>query len=1619
MQARKIVLAALPLVVLALHPRVASAAEVCGDGIDNDSDLMADEGCNPSAVTGVCESPLSCRTAGRVAPTSGNVVYTLPPDVAPDVAYGPSLSFQRFYTSLYEPGGGAPAYRKPLGPHWGHNYMSWLDKDTAPSPDQVILHTVTGQDVLFQYASTNGGYDYYTPQEGFEADYLRQSTSSPYQWELRTLTGTVYVYDWASPTGKLTEVRDTLATPNKVTLAYDGSGQVSTVTDASNRKRFLFSYASGVASTLAYQTFDGSTWTTRVTVVYGYTSGNPTSVSIGSKVAQTMQYSGGYLTKVVDGDNKDIISLTYLAATPGKVVRSVSESGELGYEYNSSRGACSGGTVIFFNRVGNATCDSDANCGADHLCGGIANPSSTPAGFCYRAARCLITTSPDEDLVETVTALPVSGGCTGACVKNIEYDWGSTPDLIGEKQADGTWTSYQRNADGLVTLMARGDTDSDPTNAGGHKTWYFYGDANFPGRVTEERRISELKASASPACDAGTTTDCARTLYTWNADGLLAAVQEIGFTFDATGAIVSYSYTTSHTYDARGRITLSDGPLAGSNDVIEYTYWSSSDLLKDGYPKEVKRKKDSSNYLVDTTDSYNYWGSATSRQEPDGTLTCATFDADRGTLTESRVAMASQTSCSIVNSADLRTAYEYDPRLRLTKTKNPFGDCILREYDSAGRLWKVKERDDCNPLSSGNTLIYTYSSAGVPSDSLVTLVEYLDESGIVRREQEYTYHDSRHPASVINPVNKAYSRAYTYTADGTLAQVDFEAGIGRSLWLPDALDRVDEFRRYKTSSTFDAWTFDYAAQLPSPSQVADGDSKAVQSFSDDLGREAKVVSPDSGTTLKVHDAAGRVVTIVEADGTAGETTHIFTYDNLGRMLTADYGTENCGSGQPVDITYAYDAAPVSCPVGATCARQAGRLAYARSTLLCSTSYADKTLDQETFYSYDDAGRAVQEYIRDDAGRIATQAYAWTKNGRLSQVTSPSGVQTNWLYNELGNTDANKIGALMRDGNAVAASVKWLPFGPIMQYSQMNATTGSFGLLWQVGAYLTWNKAYRPSKVEYANGIVTTDFSVTYEEDLKGRTTALDYSATAIPDRHLTYDWLDRITCDATTAGTCPTSGPTLRSNMNGTPAYTASNDRTQMVHYHPSTGTRAYSYTLKPGRDQIDYFITSPATGTTTFTWDHRGNRSGEASDYYAEAWRSYTYDGRSNVRQISGEVFDAIAGEWTTYTLTNAYDHKGRRVFKSYSQGGYNPYTAQWFFYYDTEDRLIEVKHTPNIASSSIYSLYQFHWMETRPIAYWQTDYPSVTTSRRYLYSDAGDKVLEAWTWPTSGAATKVWSLSPDAFGWDEIVAGASVYQPLRGDRSRAYHDPETVVYDYPTSTVIRPALDCVVAVYYDPLTGSLLQAGDTLAEESYTPPAGAVARSRLDGSGGCSVCEYVPRADDCYRACVDSWGCEGHGCSGIPGGGGSSHWGNEGRGGGLGGGGSWNGGAGGGDCAGLGEWGGHYGCYGWENTGGPANQLPGDLNRDGILGNECLEANQIGNCADDDDDSSDPPLQSCSKLASDSVKLRCRRLIVANCEIYRFETDPTYTQCEECNEIRQEMVDNRCLFTSPPPAP
>ena len=274
----------------------------------------------------------------------------------------------------------APAWRKPLGERWQHTYMTWLDKYTAPTPDQIVVHTSQGQDILFKYASTASGWDTYTPQPGHHFHYLRQRTTSPNEYELRTLTGETIVY---SSAGRLAEIRDSLATPNKVLIANDGNGQVSTVTDASSKRRLLFSYTSNQLSSVAFQIYISSVWTTQHTTSYGYTNSLPTTVVIGGDLAQTNVYANGQLTQVMSGNSVDpLATFSYDSSTPGRVARVETPRGMVGFEYASARASCSGQSILYFHRGNTTSCSIDSDCGAGFLCGGKTSTGAVSEHAC-------------------------------------------------------------------------------------------------------------------------------------------------------------------------------------------------------------------------------------------------------------------------------------------------------------------------------------------------------------------------------------------------------------------------------------------------------------------------------------------------------------------------------------------------------------------------------------------------------------------------------------------------------------------------------------------------------------------------------------------------------------------------------------------------------------------------------------------------------------------------------------------------------------------------------------------------------------------------------------------------------------------------------------------------------------------------------------------------------------------------------------------------------------------------------------------------------------------------------------------------------------------------------------
>lgn len=523
----------------------------------------------------------------------------------------------------------------------------------------------------------------------------------------------------------------------------------------------------------------------------------------------------------------------------------------------------------------------------------------------------------------------------------------------------------------------------------------------------------------------------------------------------------------------------------------------------------------------------------------------------------------------------------------------------------------------------------------------------------------------------------------------------------------------------------------------------------------------------------------------------------------------------------------------ACPVGTSCTNQKGRLAYVKARLMCTSSAdadGDYTLEQETWYGYDAAGRVTHEYISDDVApspnnRTALHQYAWTKNGALAQTTLPSGSVLGATFGSAGsNSDTDRATALWRTTTAtpIIDNILYQPYGPFRQYNQQNSVGGS-----ALRTKVTRNLAYRitETRVE-TQSTSATQHSVLISEDAKGRVTGRDYTPniTGLVDSYFVYDTQDRVLCERSTPGTtCPSTFGGEKNNHTASPAFTAAGDWKTL--WRPILGSTGWihNFSLVAGTHQI-YEVNqnngSPTNGITRFTYDGRGNRSSDDNLNVANDLRTYTYDSRRNVVAVQGQYPASCPvnqGDppctWWNYTVSSA---SNRRVFKSYYRQSTGA-TATWFFYYDAASRLAEVRYTPNTSSPLTYTSFEFIWLSGQIVAYWQTDYPSVTVSKRYVARDELGRPVEMATWPGSGDTARLWSINPDAWGNDKVLMGSSTFQPVLF--AGQYSDSETKAFTGGSAPKWhRPAISLNGFRSYDSWTGNYLQV-DRIVQETWSP--------------------------------------------------------------------------------------------------------------------------------------------------------------------------------------------------------
>ena len=177
----------------------------------------------------------------------------------------------------------------------------------------------------------------------------------------------------------------------------------------------------------------------------------------------------------------------------------------------------------------------------------------------------------------------------------------------------------------------------------------------------------------------------------------------------------------------------------------------------------------------------------------------------------------------------------------------------------------------------------------------------------------------------------------------------------------------------------------------------------------------------------------------------------------------------------------------------------------------------------------------------------------------------------------------------------------------------------------------------------------------------------------------------------------------------------------------------------------------------------------------------------------------------WHCSDIISAFDSMNRRVFKSFYDE-ISQQSATWYFYYDPTNRL-----TRGCLYARCFGLEHLFGIPAhlarRSARRLLADRLSMGEAHRSATSEPTRPAMpiDMWNWPATGNTTRVWSINPDAWGFDKVVSGSGVFQPILF--AGQYQDRETAAYENDGITVHRPGLALNGLRTYDPFVGGYLQ--------------------------------------------------------------------------------------------------------------------------------------------------------------------------------------------------------------------
>jgi RHS repeat-associated protein len=799
-----------------------------------------------------------------------------------------------------------------------------------------------------------------------------------------------------SSNGSLAEDHDSHG--RKLVLAYNGSGQLSTVTEPVSSTQLAFAYnGAGLISSL--------TDSTGATVAFSYTSA--------PMLATIVNQNGKRVTFGYDG-NKNILTLTSNDGTVlttntydslGRVVTQADGvAGHAPIQLSYQQASLSSNIVTTSTdktgAVSTYTFDPNFNLLS------VVDPLGRTTSYTYDSADNLLSMT---DPLGNVTSFTYDGSgnvltSTDAASKVTTFTYDGQNHLLTTTDALGNVTTRTYDTNGnLLTL----------TDSAGNKTAWTY-DANsqpltetLPNGgvntfIFTSGRLAQLSDPNGVVTQWSYDTD-GRVVYTLDSQG-----NKTSFTYDAVGnqltATNPLSQAVTRTYDARNRL-VTQTDAAGA--VTGYGYDNNNNLLTvtDPLGKVTTNAYDADDRLLSVTDplghkvsrTYDAAGEPKTATDAAGDVIQYQYDADgrRTTVTDP---LGNQSSAS------------YDTRSRLTLVTDPLSHSTAFTYDDLGR--KVTSTD-----ALGQVTALTY-------DSLGHLTGVMDPGDLITSQ---TFDSNGARTSFSNPNDKATT--LTNDLGGRVTTVTTPAARA-------------------TAYTFDGRGLPLTTTLPSghattisydtegrPATITDG--VGTDTITRDADGRQLTVTENGQTLTRAYDLLGRVTRY--SDG-AGNVIG-YAYDAAGNLSTLTYPDGKV-------VTYAYDAANRLKTV-TDWANRVTTYTYDLDGRLTATARPNGTSQTRT---YDAAGQlsAQTELAVDGVTVIYSTNPAYDAAGRITGETLASAVpvavpsQTTMTY-DVDNRLATLNGLATTfdaDGNLLT-----LPGGtpPAYTYDARNRLTAAGGL----------------------------------------------------------------------------------------------------------------------------------------------------------------------------------------------------------------------------------------------------------------------------------------------------------------------------------------------------------------------------------------------------------------------------------------------------------------------------------------------------------------------------------------------------------------------------------------------